>query len=69
MSTNHTNRQQTLDDIERVIPRHAEAVEVVTATRKYKGEHQIISTAGKQLYEKIEEQKELEALIDPYFDY
>jgi hypothetical protein len=66
-----TNRQKTLDDMEPVIPFNLEeAIEINTATRKnLSGKYSVTSNAGKQLYEKIQEQKELEALSDPYFDF
>ena len=63
-----TNRQKTLDDLEPVIPLHLdEAIENRQATQK-SSYTKHYSCKGRQLYEKIQEQKALESLYDPVFD-
>ena len=61
----HPTHQLTMDDTERVLPRMPvdPGVAVVSAARNEK-----CSCAGRQLYEKIQEQKELEDQFDPLFD-
>jgi fluoride ion exporter CrcB/FEX len=47
-----------------------EIIDTHVATRKgVSGKYATVSTAGKQLYEKIQEQKYVEAQFDPTFDY
>jgi hypothetical protein len=62
------NRQKTLDDLEPVIPLNLEeAIENRRATQKGGG-YSPCNCDGKRLYEKIQEQKLLEADFDPLFD-
>jgi hypothetical protein len=63
------NRQKTLDDLEPVIPLHLEEViENRRATQKGGSNYASCNCDGKRLYEKIQEQKLLEADFDPLFD-
>ena len=64
------HRQKTLDDLEPVIDVNLEeAIENNKVLQKNaQGMYNQVSCRGRQLYEKIQEQKELEALSDPLFD-
>jgi len=63
-------RQPTLDDMEPVIPLNLEdAIHDRQAMRKIvRSNLPKYSCEGKRLYEKIQEQKALEANFDPLFD-
>lgn len=64
------SRQPTLDDLEPVIPLDLEETILnrVSLQKNHQGIYPQYSCEGKRLYEKIQEQKELEALSDPLFD-
>ena len=64
------SRQPTLDDLEPVIPlNNDEQISNRQSLQKnVRGGYPQYSCAGKRLYEKIQEQKALEANFDPLFD-
>ena len=65
-----SNRQPTLDDMEPVIPLNLEDTihDRQAMQKNMRNNLPKYSCEGKRLYEKIQEQKALEANFDPLFD-